>query len=141
MTSAPTVPGLQAGHEDSTILVVEDQIITRVAVAEELRDHGYKVIEAGTADEALGILRAAIPVDVVLTDLEMPGSLNGSGLVRLIRAEFNWLKVVMFSGLPPEEDVRRLLDGYLAKPILPWELVRYLRTFIPSPAMRRGRDE
>jgi two-component system, response regulator PdtaR len=80
MTSAPTVPGLQAGHEDSTILVVEDQIITRVAVAEELRDHGYKVIEAGTADEALGILRAAIPVDVVLTDLEMPGSLNGSGL-------------------------------------------------------------
>jgi CheY-like chemotaxis protein len=141
MTSAPTVPSLQAGHEQSTILVVEDQIITRVAVAEELRDQGYKVIEAATADEALAILRAAVPVDVVLTDLEMPGCLKGGGLVRVLRAEFNWLRVVMFSGLPPEDDVRRLLDGYLAKPVLPSELVRYLRTFVPTPATRRSRDE
>jgi|KBSSwiStaDraftv2_1062776.scaffolds.fasta_scaffold2522659_1 CheY-like chemotaxis protein len=141
MTSAPVVPDLEAGQEQSIILVVEDQIITRAAVAEELRDQGHKVVEAGTADEALVILRAGIPVDVVLTDLEMPGSLKGNGLVRLIRAEFSWLRVVMFSGLPPEDDVRRLLDGYLAKPILPWELVRYLRTLIPTPATRRDGDE
>lgn len=141
MTSAPIAPRLQAGHEQSTILVVEDQIITRVAVAEELRDQGYKVIEAATADEALAILRAAVPVDVVLTDLEMPGSLKGGGLVRVIRAEFSWLRVVMFSGLPPEDDVRRLLDGYLAKPVLPSELVGYLRTFVPNPATRSDRDE
>jgi two-component system, response regulator PdtaR len=141
MTSAPVMPSLKAGHEQSTILVVEDQIITRSAVAEELRDQGYKVVEAGTADEALAILRADIPVDVVLTDLEMPGSLKGNGLVRLIRTEFSWLRVVMFSGLPHEDDVHRLLDGYLAKPILPSELVRYLQTFIPSPVTRRGRDE
>jgi two-component system, response regulator PdtaR len=133
MTSAPLAPSLEAGQEQSTILVVEDQIIARAAVAEELRDQGYKVVEAGTAYEALVILRAGIPVDVVLTDLEMPGSLKGDGLVRLIRTEFDRLRVVMFSGLPPEDDVHRLLDGYLAKPIRPSELVRYLRTFIPTP--------
>lgn len=136
MTSDPG-PDLGASHGPATILVVEDDIITRLAVAEELRDMGYGVFEAGSADEALSILRTSVPVDLVLTDLQMPGSLDGNGLIRLIRAEFNWLKIVMLSGHLPDADVRSLLDGYVSKPILPSQLVRYLRTLISS----RGRVE
>jgi CheY-like chemotaxis protein len=135
MTSDPVVPNLGASHGPATILVVEDDIITRMAVCEDLRDQGYGVIEAGTADEALSILRTGVPIELVLTDLKMPGSLDGNGLVRLIKTEFTWLKIVMLSGHLPEADVRMLLDGYVSKPALPSQLVRYVRTLI-SPRAR-----
>lgn len=129
---------LEASQRQATILVVEDEILTRAAVSEELRQQGYTVIESGTAEEALSVLRSGTFVDVVVTDLRMPGSLDGSDLVRLIRDEFAGLKVIMVSGQPPEADVRRLLDGYLSKPIPPSELTRYLRTEIRCQASVEG---
>jgi CheY-like chemotaxis protein len=121
------------GH--ATILVVEDEIITRAALSQTLRDHGYEVIEAGSADEALSVLRSGVSVDAVVTDLVMPGSLNGGDLVRVIRAEFTWLIVVMLSGSEPETEVRELLDRYVCKPALPSDLVGYLEPRL-SPRMR-----
>jgi CheY-like chemotaxis protein len=138
MTSDPALPNLDATGP-ATILVVEDEIIIRASVSQELRDHGYRVIEAASADEALCILRTTIPLDVVVTDLMMPGSMDGGDLVRLIRAEFSWVKIIMLSAQAPAEDVRGLLDGYVAKPILPSELVRYLRGLV-SPRARGERS-
>lgn len=116
------------------MLVVEDEIITRVAVSEEMRNHGYGVIEAGSVDEAISVLRTNVHVDAVVTDLNMPGSLNGGDLVRLIRAEFTGLKVIMLSGRAPEADVECLLDGYVSKPILPSDLIPYLRALVEPRA-------
>ena len=68
-------------HEDARLLLVEDEIIVRWALSAELREHGYTVIEAASAEEALSVLRSGTSVDVVVTDLHMPGALNGSDLV------------------------------------------------------------
>lgn len=121
----------------TTILVVDDEFLLRAMFGDALRDGGYVVIEAVNADEALAILRSSIHVDVVLTDLRMPGSMDGLGLVRLVRAEFPFLKVLMLAGQLPDIATRELLDGYLSKPVTPSQVRDFVRSVV-SVAIQRG---
>ena len=54
------------------VLVVEDHVIFRDALAHWLREKGHEVLEAATADEALAVLKSIVTVDIVVTDVEMP---------------------------------------------------------------------
>lgn len=99
-----------------TILVVEDEVMVRAMISEELRTQGCTVMEAANVDEAISVLRSHLRVDLVFTDMRMPGALDGVALVRLIRAEFPFVKVVMISSESPEPDVHALLHGYIRKP-------------------------
>jgi CheY-like chemotaxis protein len=91
-------------QELCTVLVVEDEPLVRFMVAEELRDSGMRVIEAGTADEALERLRAGNPVDFVFADIELPGSMNGLELARRVQADFPNLEFLMTLGRAPAHD-------------------------------------
>ena len=105
--------------ERKTILVVDDEVLVRMVIAEELRDRGYLVVEAASADEAAAILRAGMDVDLVFTDVTMPGRLDGLALAELVRANYPSLKVVITSGhLPPGDDRRAGADAFLPKPYL-----------------------
>jgi two-component system, response regulator PdtaR len=99
----------------ATVLVVDDEVLVRAMVADPLRDDGFRVIEAINADEALAILRSATRVDLVLTDMRMPGTMDGAGLVRLIRTEFPSIRVILMSSEPPD-DLLPALDHYVSKP-------------------------
>ena len=81
-----------------TILVVEDEILVRAVTAAYLRDCGFDVVEAGNADEAVRVLEASIRVDIVFSDVNMPGSLDGFGLVQWLRRERPDLKIILTSG-------------------------------------------
>lgn len=82
-----------------TVLVVEDQVLVRLAVAEYLRDCGWRVLEAGNAAEALAVLEAAdVAVDVLFSDVEMPGPMDGFGLARWVRAHRPGVRVLLTSG-------------------------------------------
>ena len=59
------------------ILVVEDEVLIRALIAEELRLEGFSVIEADRADDALTYIKAGAQVDLVFSDIQTPGSLNG----------------------------------------------------------------
>ncbi len=85
------------------ILLVEDEILIRLSLAEFLRKAEFVVIEAGTAHEALTILRARSDVALVLTDLNMPGALDGAGLIRQIRRTSPAVKVVVASAFKTAE--------------------------------------
>jgi CheY-like chemotaxis protein len=126
------IEGAPAGRGKSTILVVEDDVLSRMAVSEELREHGYSVIEAATADEALCVLQGPTRVDLLLTDMRMPGALDGCALARHVRAALPFVKIVMVSGQAPEADAYGMLDGYLAKPVAPSHLASYLLTLTPT---------
>lgn len=121
----------------TTILVVDDELLVRAMFGDALRDEGYVVIEAVNADEALAILRSSIRVEVVLTDLRMPGSMDGAGFVHLVRAEFPLLKVLMLAGQLPDIATCELLDGYLSKPVTPSQVRDFVRSVVPV-AMQRG---
>jgi len=84
-------------HRLSTILVVEDEILTRMAAADHLRDSGHRVLEAADAEEARKLLRASEPIELVFSDVNMPG-MDGIMLARWIAREFPDVKVVLTSG-------------------------------------------
>jgi CheY-like chemotaxis protein len=81
-----------------TILVVEDEVLVRMVIADYLRECGYRVIEAGSAEEAITVLTSPEPVDIVFSDVQMPGEMDGFGLATWIRRNQPWLKVLLTSG-------------------------------------------
>ena len=108
----------QAGlkPEKPTVLVVEDEVLLRLMIAEELRNQGIHVLEASNADEALTILGSSLPVHLLFTDIRMPGRLDGAALARLARAHYPQLKLIMTSSNQPEGFVRETADAFIAKP-------------------------
>jgi len=79
-----------------TVLVVEDEVLVRMAVSHQLRDCGYNVVEAANADEALVVLEHhTADVQIVLSGVEMPGSMDGFALATWIRKNRPDLKVML----------------------------------------------
>ncbi len=82
--------------ELETVLVVEDEILVRTAIAEYLRHCGYRVVEAASADEAMTVLQeTAIQVDIVFSDIKMPGSIDGFGLSKWVREHKPGLQIIL----------------------------------------------
>jgi CheY-like chemotaxis protein len=104
------------GSGNATILVVEDEVLLRAMVTDVLRGQGYSVVEAANADEAVSILHSNLRVDLLLTDVRMPGSLNGMGLARLVHTKYPFVKVVMVSGQTPDAEFGDMSDGFFPKP-------------------------
>jgi CheY-like chemotaxis protein len=119
----PEAPG-------STILVVEDEILVRLMIAEELRGQDYNVLEAASADEARSVLQSGVKIDLVLTDIWMPGSIDGAGLVHLIRVQRPALKVVLASGHQPETALVDRVDGFFLKPYDVAKLLQHIRALV-----------
>ena len=81
------------------VLVVEDGCLVRLVAVEALRDAGWTVVEAESADEALRIISSARGAyDAVFSDIEMPGELDGLELARAVRRIWPTVTVVLTSG-------------------------------------------
>lgn len=99
------------------ILVVEDELFIRMSISDAFRDEGYTVIEAFNADEAVDVLTAGTAVDLVFSDVRMPGSLDGIGLLKFIKERFSNLPVVLASGhLEPNVALAEGANHFLSKP-------------------------
>ena len=84
-----------------TILVVDDDIFVRMPIAQYLRDCGYKVIEAVSAEEAMAVLtRSDTMIDLVFTDIEMPSAVDGFGLAKWIRDHRPGVDVLLAGTVP-----------------------------------------
>jgi len=81
-----------------TVLLVEDEPLLRTFSADAFSNAGFNIIEAGTADEAASILTTRDDVSAVVTDIQMPGALDGLGLVRLLYATKPQIARVVVSG-------------------------------------------
>jgi DNA-binding NtrC family response regulator len=80
------------------VLVVEDEVLILVSVAEELRDAGFKVLEASNADAALVVLEAHPEVTILFTDIDMPGSMDGLKLSAAVRKRWPAMQIIVTSG-------------------------------------------
>jgi len=87
----------RSGHE--TVLVVEDNVAMRDVVVSQLSDMGYKVLKAANAIDALTIL-GTDKIDLLFSDVVMPGGMDGYELVKLARDQDPTLRVVLTSGFP-----------------------------------------
>jgi len=113
-TSQPHAGGTE------TILVVEDDDDVRATSSELLRELGYTVLEANNADNAIAIVNSGIRLDMLFTDVVMPGNLRSPELARLSRQRLPELKVLFTSGYTRNAIVHegRLDEGVelIAKP-------------------------
>jgi CheY-like chemotaxis protein len=120
-----------------TVLVVEDVVLVRMLLANLLRERGFEIIEAATADEAVRVLEAGFPVRVVLTDIYMPGSsMDGLALARWVHAHRPGLKVILGSGVVSTTDPAdaAFYEGpILQKPYKREELELRLRAALDDP--------
>ena len=95
-TSAMMAQGEPWAAASRCILLVEDELLIRLFLSDELRDAGFQVIEAFNADEALVILGSLTP-DVLISDVRMPGSLDGLGLLAIVKESLPALPVIIIS--------------------------------------------
>lgn len=129
MNAAPGNHDEPADKRQPTILVVEDVVLVRLVVAEQLRYHGFAVIEVSSADEAIRILTARVKTDLVFSDVHLLGSsMDGFGLGRWIKDQRPEIKVLLSSGEVPSPGP----DGevLLVKPYKYPELVRRIRDLL-----------
>jgi len=81
-----------------TILVVEDEALIRMVSADVLADAGFRVLEAQNADEAIAILKSADHVEMVFTDIRMPGRMDGLELATFVHAHWPDVRLLVTSG-------------------------------------------
>jgi CheY-like chemotaxis protein len=99
-----------------TILVVEDEVLIRMMIADYLRLEDFIVIEAASADEALRVLESSTPVDLLFTDVRMPGAVDGFTLIERARALKPDVKIVVTSGHAGAQLRGAAADWFVSKP-------------------------
>ena len=129
MGGASGEPSRDEQQTGSTILVVEDEVLVRMMIADELRNAGYTVLEASNADEALEVLRHTSKVALVFTDLRMPGSMDGMKFAGFVRSEHPVLKIVLTSGDLAAPD-RPEHHGFFPKPYDGGKVIQHIKTLL-----------
>lgn len=125
-TSDRLVP--RVGVAGKTVLLVEDEEKVRRVLLRQLRSEELNVIEASSGDDAYQELVTGLNPDLLLTDIVMPGSLQGPELAERARKLMPDLRVLFISGYPTEAAIHgngiRPLDRHLIKPVSEKELIR-----------------
>jgi len=118
-----------ASPRELTVLLVEDEVLIRLMLADELRNQGLQVLEASNADEALTVLQSSLPVHLLFTDIRMPGEMDGVALAKLAHARFPQIKSIIGSSGRPES-IDDFADAFLAKPYDLRELIKQVRRLL-----------
>lgn len=84
------------------ILVVEDEVLIRFALCELLEEEGFTVFEAGDVLSALGFIGKYTDIIGVISDIDLPGALNGIDLINLVSRTLPSAKLIVTSGRSPE---------------------------------------
>ena len=123
-------PPAAGGGPRPTVLVVEDEVLIRLMIAEYLREFGYRVLEARNGEEAKRILGNGNDVGVVFSDVRMPGSIDGLALARWISHNMPKVGVLLTSAHMGPADVAEAEPAartLLRKPYTPNEVLQRIR--------------
>ncbi|HEX3885498.1 MAG TPA: CHASE3 domain-containing protein [Stellaceae bacterium] len=142
-TVAPRPLAAPAVSGSETVLLVDDDAIVRETVAAMLEDFGFTVLQASGGAEALGMLEQGIAIDLLLTDVVMPGAISGRELAERAAQIVPALKVLFTSGYTENAIVHngRLDSGVelLSKPYGREQLAAKVRRILDRPAQEGRR--
>jgi two-component sensor histidine kinase len=100
------------------VLVVEDEMMLRMRAVDIVEDAGFIPIEAVNADEALAILESRSDIDLLFTDIQMPGSMDGLKLAHAVHERWPSIKIILVSGkLTPTEAEKPIHSRFFGKPL------------------------
>lgn len=115
------------------ILIVEDEPLLRMDIADHLSALGYRVFEGANADEAISVLELNSGIRLIITDIDMPGSMDGLKLAAAVRDRWPPVKIIVVSGHRVVE-ITDLPDGsmFFSKPYSPLEIESSMRELLGS---------
>jgi len=126
--------GLEESQNDSsdkkrnstTVMVVEPDVLARAVLAEYLRGCGYRVLEGVNANDALALLAAKQPVEIIFSEVHLTGGLDGFSLAKHVREKHPDIDVLLTRGVAKAAEKAGDLceDGPLEKPYHPQDVVR-----------------
>jgi CheY-like chemotaxis protein len=110
------------------VLVVEDEILLRMAAVDLVEEAGFEALEASNADDAILLLEARDDIRIVFTDIDMPGSMDGLKLAAAVRSKWPPIRIIVVSGHRKPQD-GELPEGsvFFAKPYPARELASTLQ--------------
>ena len=117
-----------------TVLLVEDEPLVRIGLAEFLRENGYRVFEANDASEALSVLAAGPVIDLVIADVGLPGDMDGFALGRRIKTEWPEIPFIATSGAVRSAGADEVGAPILLKPYTRQDLLKRLQTTLRGGA-------
>ena len=118
MTEFPPTP---------SFCVVDDDVFERMGASDMFLDAGYRVLEAGDADEALRFFEANADIRLLFTDVSMPGSMSGSDLARRVAERWPRVGIIMTSGRPRPRQ-------------LPLSMLFHDKPYEPTAVLRQARE-
>ena len=113
-----------------TILVVEDEGLVRLDIASYLRSRDFRVLEAGNAHEAIQLLIADHSIDLVFSDISMPGGFNGIDLARWVRDKRSRVQVLLTSGTANNVQLASVENVVVQKPYHPSDVEMSIRRLL-----------
>jgi len=115
----------------AVVLVVEDEMLLRMRAVDMVEDAGYTSIEAVDADQAVAILEARSDVALMLTDIQMPGSMDGLKLAHAVHRRWPPIKIMLVSGQLKLANTDIPLDSrFFGKPLDAAEMIAQMRNMI-----------
>jgi CheY-like chemotaxis protein len=121
-------------HRKAVVLVVEDNPLIRLCAMDLVLAAGFEALEAGDADEAIGILEARPDIHLVFTDVSMPGSMDGIKLAHYIRDRWPPVKLIVASGNTiVEESHLPAGASFFSKPYDEGAIVEAMTRLLPGP--------
>jgi CheY-like chemotaxis protein len=119
-----------------TVLLVEDEQDVREMTAEHLRDLGYRVLEAQDAAAALRLVQAGAHLDMLVSDVGLPGGMNGRQLADVVRERHPNLPIILITGYAAGQELSGM--EVLSKPFDPATLVETVNARIEGAGWTRG---
>ena len=113
----------------ATILVVEDEMLIRMNTVEMVEDAGYAPVEAADADGAVAVLESRSDIALMVTDIQMPGSMDGVKLAQTVHKRWPAIKIIVVSGLKQPIDLP-VHSRFFGKPLEAPDMIFQIRSMI-----------
>jgi two-component system, response regulator PdtaR len=117
---------MERAHRQAQVLVVDDEILVRLDVADFLDTAGFDVVMAENAEDALCLLRDHADIDAVITDIQMPGVMDGLELTVAIAKNWPEIFVIVVSGVVTAPKMPSKVT-FFRKPYAPAKIIELLK--------------
>jgi DNA-binding response OmpR family regulator len=123
----------------SRLLLVEDELLIRLWLAESLSAAGFEVVEAEDGDQAMLLMEQPEAFDLLITDIQMPGHADGNAVATRAKQRYPGLPVIYASGRPESLKNKVLYcDAFIPKPYTAAQILSTARAILDTNSSRRG---
>src|SRR6476646_5868992 len=124
------------------VLVVEDEMMLRMRAVDIVQDAGFIPVEAVNADEALAILESRSDIELLFTDIQMPGSIDGLKLAHAVHERWPAIKIILVSGkLTPTDAETPALSRFFGKPLEMKQMIAEMQGMIGRGSLNVVRSD